>query len=218
MNLYHNRKTKARFVYEKYNQVLKGKILDVGADELYLSKHLHPNIKYIGIGLGKNPKLIQVNLEKERIPFKAKSFDCVLCLDVLEHVENIHDVFDELCRVSKKWIIVSLPNPWSDFMYAVRKGNYNRSKTMKYYGLTSNKEEDRHKWFFSPTEANNFITKRANNNGFIVRDLFRIGYTEEVSVLSRMKWEMEKLAFYQKDVKRSDIYSGTHWWLLERNE
>ena len=81
-------------------------------------------------------------------------------MDVLEHLDNIHEIFDELCRVSSKYIIISLPNPYNDFMNFIFKGTkYN--KNLKFYGLEPEKEVDRHKWFFSSTEANNFINKRS---------------------------------------------------------
>ncbi|GAG42554.1 unnamed protein product, partial [marine sediment metagenome] len=68
-------------------------------DECHLKQHLDEGASYWGIGLGEHLDQ-QVNLEKEKIPFPENSFDCVLCLDVLEHLEHIHQVFDELCRVT----------------------------------------------------------------------------------------------------------------------
>jgi SAM-dependent methyltransferase len=53
----------------------------------------------------------KINASIESIPVDSKSFDCVSCLEVLEHLPlNIYQQsLDELARVSKKYIIVSVP-------------------------------------------------------------------------------------------------------------
>jgi ubiquinone/menaquinone biosynthesis C-methylase UbiE len=107
---------------------------------------------------------INVDLEQKRIPFEGNSFDVVLCCDVLEHIENIHVVFDELCRVSKEYVIISLPNCHSAFLSYLKYGDYPEHQHLKFYGLPLEKPEDRHKWFFSTAEAERFIRYRAKKN------------------------------------------------------
>ena len=48
---FHDRESKSRYVYLKYKSILTGKILDVGADECHLKKHLSGDVAYTGIGL-----------------------------------------------------------------------------------------------------------------------------------------------------------------------
>ena len=127
--IYTDRETKARYIYLKYASVLRGQILDVGADECHLKQHLEGNASYLGIGLGGNPD-IQVDLEKEPIPFDDSFFNCVLCTDVLEHLENIHAVFDELCRVSRRWVVISLPSPWREFYSMLKNGYYAENRLL----------------------------------------------------------------------------------------
>ncbi len=50
-----------------------------------------------------------VEINAERLPFKANSFDFVLCTEVLEHVPDWKKAFRELQRVSKKKILVTVP-------------------------------------------------------------------------------------------------------------
>jgi SAM-dependent methyltransferase len=126
---YKDRETKAKYVWLKYRPILKGKILDVGADECYLRQYLDNPASYLGIGLGGNPDQ-KVDLERESIPFPDNSFGCVLCLDVLEHLDNIHKVFDELCRVSRRYVVISLPNPWASFWSILRSGGYQPDQPM----------------------------------------------------------------------------------------
>ena len=44
------------------------------------------------------------------LPYKNNSFDLVLCNEVLEHLENPQKALLEITRVSKKYIILSVPN------------------------------------------------------------------------------------------------------------
>ena len=118
---YKSREDKPRYVWEKYNKILNGRILDVGADQCGLRKFLPKNTKYVGVGDSGSVD-IKLDLEKQKLPFKDNCFDCVLCLDTLEHLDNIYQVFDELCRVTRRYVIVALPNPWLIFFIRFRKG------------------------------------------------------------------------------------------------
>ena len=161
---YGDRESKARYVWEKYRTLLDGRILDVGADECHLRDHLAESTEYVGVGLGGNPDL-QVDLEREPLPFPDGSFDCVLCLDVLEHLDNPHAVFDELCRVSRRYVVISLPNAWLSLYRRLTKGDRPDDQPMRYYGLPPEPPEDRHKWFPSADDAERFVLYRAGLNG-----------------------------------------------------
>lgn len=222
---YTDRQSKSRFVYEKYKDILKGKILDVGADELYLKNHLSADTEYKGIGFGDNPDLIEIDLEKGPIPFESNSFDCVLCLDVLEHLENIHKVFDELCRVSDKYVIISLPNPWSDMMTTLRLQKYRPDRNMKFYGLPLEREPDRHKWFFSSGEAKEFVEYRARKNNFHLLDLYisnqgAKGYPGNMlmKILTAPVIYIIHKLYFRNDLELPDLYESTMWWVLEKNK
>lgn len=161
---YGDRRSKARYVWEKYRTILEGRILDVGADECHLRDHLPPGTEYVGVGVGGSPDL-EVDLEAEPLPFADGSFDCVLCLDVLEHLDNPHQVFDELCRVSRRYVVVSLPNTWVSLYRQLTKGEDPDNPPLRYYGLPPEPPEDRHKWFLSADDAERFLLYRAARNG-----------------------------------------------------
>lgn len=45
-----------------------------------------------------------------KLPFKNNSFDLVVCTEVLEHLENPKKAYRELLRVSRKYVLISVPN------------------------------------------------------------------------------------------------------------
>ena len=143
-------------------------ILDIGCDNKQLQKHLIPSQGYFGIDKNKKAD-ISLDFDKEQpLPVKDGEFELVVCLDVLEHLENIHFIFDELCRMSSRDLLVSLPNN----LQAVIWGYWGRKKTYtKFYGLPNQKPSDRHRWFFNSEEAKDFVTYVANKNGFKLIDI-----------------------------------------------
>lgn len=215
-----DRKTKAQYVWEKYHKILNGRILDVGADECYLKQHLPSHVEYIGIGLGGSPD-IQINLEIDKIPFDDKSFNCVLCLDVLEHLDNIHEMFDELCRVTDRYLIISLPNPWSSFFKKLRYGEYTSGQMMKFYGLPLEKPIDRHKWFFSIDEAERFIRYRALKNSMhIVHIDYGISNVKTLKLWNKFQYFITFLCSHFLLLKfrylQKNLFTNSIWVVLEK--
>jgi 2-polyprenyl-3-methyl-5-hydroxy-6-metoxy-1,4-benzoquinol methylase len=212
------RENKMAFVYDKYKDIFKKSVLDVGADECHLMKYLPKDVAYKGIGLGSdNPNLIAVNLEEKSIPLEDNSYNTVMCLDVLEHLENIHDVIDELLRISEKYVLISLPNPYQDIMSYLKNGKYmGRDKDMKFYGLTNEREADRHKWFYSPTDAKKLIEYKADKAGYNVID-FQANNSAIFGrgLKGKIKMKLFKKLFHPS-VNIQDFELGTMWWVLEK--
>lgn len=160
-------------------------ILDVGCDDNYLK--LVYGEKVFGIDIGGTPDRY-VDLEKEALRgFKDNSYDLVICTEVLEHIDNLHEVFDELIRVSSKYILISLPNCSST----------NRlrrllltGKNRKFYGLPFSRPVDRHKWFFSYKEIIDFFMYHAQQKKLTVSNLilhYSIRYSAEKRILHILK-------------------------------
>ena len=115
-----------------------------------------------------NPDL-KLDLGKiERLPFEDGAFKCVICIDVLEHLDNLHVIFDEIVRVSREYAIISLPNCWSDARQPIGRGK----GRIGHYGLPLQPPQDRHKWFFSLTEARQFLEGKAEGLGLKVEKMF----------------------------------------------
>lgn len=209
---YTSREDKPEYVWRKYRELLQGRILDVGADECGLRQYLPEGTEYIGIGLGGSVDLA-INLEKERLPYTDNSFDCVLCLDVLEHLDNIHEVFDELCRVTGKYLIISLPNPWSSFENMLRGSGYYKhtERPMKFYNLPTDPPEDRHKWFFGVHEAERFLKERGRMNGMALLQMDR---EKAVLTLKKRLYRMALKVVVHKDVDVDSLLDGRVWAVL----
>ena len=213
--VYVNRETKSEYVWKKYQSVLSGgRILDVGSDECHLKNHLEGDSTYVGIGIGGNPD-IPVNLETQAIPFDSESFDTVLCLDVLEHLANPHQVFAELCRVSRSHVIISLPNPYAALWETILDPTRG-DKAMKYYGLPREAPVDRHKWFFSTYEAESFMRHQAETNGFSVLQIDRDGDQRKLTIWQQISQTLAK-GVLSRHLDFWSLTAGTIWAILERS-
>lgn len=202
-----SREEKIKFLINRFKYILSGKILDVGCGEAYLKKFLK-DIEYIGIDKG-NFADIQIDLERiDKLPFDDCSFDCVLCLDVLEHLDNLHIVFDELIRVSKKHIIISLPNNWVNARVPIQRG---RGK-IGHYGLPAHPPNDRHKWFFNTEEAFNFVIEKQNIlKNFFIKECFATEKKKNLLV----RW-IRRLLYFDK-VRYLNRYANTLWFHLVKS-
>lgn len=61
----------------------------------------------------KNSKINFIRADIKNLPFKENFFDIVICTEVLEHIDNLHQAKNELFRVLKKengYFIISTPN------------------------------------------------------------------------------------------------------------
>ena len=103
---FHGREDKIESLGRHFSSILVGRVLDVGCD----AGHLHHLVRgwWVGLDFAGAPT-VRGNLD-DGLPFSSASFDTVIALDVLEHCDRIHFVFDELCRVCQKSLVVALPN------------------------------------------------------------------------------------------------------------
>ena len=215
--IYTNRKEKSRYVFLKYESCLgKSSILDVGAGQSYLRHLLDQESTYLSVGKSDPSLDMDVDLEKESLPFENNSFDCVICLDVLEHLENIHNVFDELCRVCRRTVIISLPNAYSVFWDMLRAGEFAPGAAMKYYNLPVEPPHDRHKWFFSISEAKSFLEYRAEKCGMEVLQMDTESYLSEGYGMKRLLRAWARRILIPRPIDRDDLFGRTLWAVLQK--
>ena len=152
-------------VKEHFPQVLKGSVADIGSREFEkISSALGVSVT----GIDKNnTTLASFDWDKEPLPFSNKQFDTVLCLDTLEHITDFHTAFADLLRIAKSNVVISLPNCWR----RTPKDILTASSTRESYGLPVEKPFDRHRWYMSTEDIEDFMFYNAKKNGFVVSGL-----------------------------------------------
>lgn len=130
-------------------------LLDAGCRTMALRPLLTSCDEYFGTDLIPTEGVLQCNLE-EKLPFEDNAYDVVTALDVLEHLDNPHGALQELCRVARKSVLVSLPNMYYiEFRLRFLRGGGISGK----YNFPSQPILDRHRWILSYDEALAFVTE-----------------------------------------------------------
>jgi ubiquinone/menaquinone biosynthesis C-methylase UbiE len=139
-------------ILEMLSLVSFNSLLDVGSGEgvvLGLINESH-DVRLLGMDL--DPKRIQVAQQltpsesffvgdAQVLPFEDNSFDIIIMLEVLEHVGNPHLALNEAYRVTRNYLLASVPHePWW------RLGNLVRLKYLRTFGNTP---EHIHHWTLS---------------------------------------------------------------------
>lgn len=201
---YTDRTSKARWIAERHRSILGGSVLDIGCDQRQLAAHLPSSARYTGVDLSEAAD-VRLNLDQQTLPFDDRSFDTVIASDVLEHLEHLHRTFDEICRVSDRHVIVSLPNCVRTLVVDLPGGSGGR---LKHYGLPIDPPADRHRWFFGYEEAARFVIERGRRAGFGVVQM-------QPSDRGVQPWRNEA---GENTLTDPNIWAGTLWAVLEREE
>jgi 2-polyprenyl-3-methyl-5-hydroxy-6-metoxy-1,4-benzoquinol methylase len=111
-----------QLLLEQVKKIKPDSILDVGAGEGFTLEIFRKNkiakklegIEYMdeALKLAKrlHPKVMIKKGDIYNLPYKANSFDLIICTEVLEHLEDPKKALEELRRVTKKYLILSVPN------------------------------------------------------------------------------------------------------------
>ena len=77
-----------------------------------------PSIDFVGVDLEGRPHA-PYKVDISEIPFAAEFFDAIICIHVLEHVENDRQAIGELYRVLKPggWAMISVPIDFDNATY-----------------------------------------------------------------------------------------------------
>lgn len=181
-------------------------VIDVGCREKYLKQLLKPSLRYVGADVAGSPGVF-IDLEVG-LPFRNQSCDAVLALDVLEHLEHMHEAARELCRVSRDWVVIALPNMY-EYLHRtfVAAGRMRNGK----YGLPMEPPGDRHRWFFSYDEAQAFCRHIASSEGFRVEAEFPHYPASRRFPFQQINWVARSLSL------RPNLFARSYWCVLRRN-
>jgi SAM-dependent methyltransferase len=98
---------------------VKGRVLDLGCGLSPYKHLLNPaSTEYIGLDIDTSSNFGYgeakvVHFDGQHIPFTDGSIDCVMCTEVLEHVQNAKQLVDEMYRVLKPGSSAIITVPWS---------------------------------------------------------------------------------------------------------
>lgn len=126
-------------VFSLLQSIRVDSIIDVGAGEGFTLHRLQEKgigkklegIEYqkraIDLGKKQYPKVVLKQGSIYELPYKANTFDLVLCTEVLEHMDDPEKALKELVRVSKKYLLLSVPNePFFMLAQLLRGKNWSR--------------------------------------------------------------------------------------------
>jgi SAM-dependent methyltransferase len=199
------REAKLLVAGNRLREFLRGDVLDVGCDRKTLRQFVGG--RYVGVDVAGAPDL-RCDVERP-LPFRDGCFDCVAAFDVLEHVDAIHVALGELCRVSRRFVILGLPNMYEwRFRWAFIRGRRLGGK----YGLPLARPEDRHKWLFSLVEARRFVEAQGQCHGFAVcREI--VGFYDYRRALPRLLSSVG-----QRVAPRGVNLLASHYWTILSRE
>lgn len=114
----------AKKIFEKYNH-REGSVLDVGCGTGLLASTLEGNFEYTGIDISQNMlqiaaqrgyKTVHKPIEEYLSGIDDLSYDFVICLSTLLCVENIQAVLEDIRRIVRKALLISLEDITDDFI------------------------------------------------------------------------------------------------------
>lgn len=79
------------------NKIAKTTAIDISEEMIKIAKKNFPNIDFIASSIYK-------------LPFQEKTFSTVVCLNTIHHIKDIEAAIRELCRITKKQILIEIKN------------------------------------------------------------------------------------------------------------
>jgi ubiquinone/menaquinone biosynthesis C-methylase UbiE len=141
--LYSSEKLLERLIHNKRKEIILNfvknlelnSILDVGCGEGLYTNELEkicPSAMIVGLDLSHENLLRAMNRtnnveyfegDAQNLPFKDSSFDFVMCCETLEHLPDDIKALNEIIRVCKRYILLSVPNVNCDILNIIFKKN-----------------------------------------------------------------------------------------------
>ncbi len=151
------------------NAVQHKSLLDVGCRDCALNEYVRDMVSYSGVDLFQNERgtVEFVTDIANGLPVDDASYDVVVALDVLEHLDDVHTGIADLLRVARKTVIINLPNMafvMQRFNFFLR-GRFNTKK----YDLVYNpreKNRDRHRWLTVQPQTDVYMQDLARDNSY----------------------------------------------------
>lgn len=138
-------------------------LLDVGCRGCELKPYVTELVDYSGVDLFQNRESsVDHVLDVSRgLPFPDQSYDYVIALDIVEHLDDFRGTLEDLLRVSKRALLVMLPNMAHLFfrLKFLRTGHLSAK-----YDLTYGQGQDRHRWLTVLDQSDEYMRKFATTH------------------------------------------------------
>ncbi len=164
-------------ITEKYRRIAEianpddvKSVLDVGCRDGLLREWLPGLSRYVGIDLVQNERgTVDVVCDvSQGLPVPDHSFDAVIALDLLEHLDDMTSFLDEMDRASGRLICVALPN----LAHASFRLNFLlRGRLSGKYDLKYRAGKDRHRWLTVVPQTDAFIEGFVRDRGYTMTSL-----------------------------------------------
>jgi SAM-dependent methyltransferase len=152
-------------------------LLDVGCRDGVLRRYVDGLVSYCGLDLcrdGAGGRLDCLGNLEQGLPFAQAAYDFVVALDCLEHLNDLQAGAEELLRVAKKAVIITLPNMAyvKQRMAFFVQGRFSTNKYNLSYNSCS-RSDDRHRWVTVLPQTDAFMQQLAAERQVSLQ-LFRI--------------------------------------------
>jgi len=131
------------------NQLTISNVLDIGCRGCEAKQILREGVDYYGNDLFQNKRgEVRYVGDVLQVDF-GRTFDCVIALHIIEHVDDPYILMDKIINLSNKYAIISLPNTYDlphkvDFLL--------KSSLGKKYSFETSNRLDRHRWIMNYDE------------------------------------------------------------------
>tara|TARA_B100002019_G_C21219008_1_gene573613 strand:- start:76 stop:843 length:768 start_codon:yes stop_codon:yes gene_type:complete len=197
-----------RHLAKYHKEYLQGKVIDVGSRSSELLERL-TGVRAELVDKH-NKDLPDWDWEKTPVPASDSSYQSVICYDTLEHIDNFHEGFSDIIRLSSEYVLVSLPNNWKKAVNEMIKGR----GRWESYGIPPEKPHDRHKWFFNTEDAEDFIYYHSSRDK-LNYEVIDVRYNVPKTIL-RIKLMYPLLKLLLPEYQFKNLFVETIFFVLKR--
>jgi SAM-dependent methyltransferase len=146
-------------------------ILDVGCRNCALKPYVSELARYEGVDLYQNPSgsVTHVLDVSKGLPFPDETFDYVVALDLVEHLDDFGGALDDLVRITRRKTLVMLPN-LAHLLFRLRflRSGYLSGK----YELKYEQGQDRHRWVTTLSQTDQYMRTFAQHRGLALQTIW----------------------------------------------
>jgi len=197
-------------------------VLDIGAFDGYILSNLTKQVDFnpilldldrTGLKIAQAKSISPILASGTSIPFKSNSIDLVICLDVIEHIQEGETLMHEIARVLKKDGILVLTTPIADkklvfFMSAKRMDQIHVQWGHVKYGYTLQELQ----YLFKGVNLNIVFTSQCFN--ILTRYLYYLLFICKFPIPNKIKQILFKMGLFSERFVR---ISGFEHLIVAKN-